>query len=67
MKNKGGAFFTGGIGMGVAIGVALGVAMDNLALGIALGVAIGAGLGSAGVAAQNKSDKTKGDDDGPEA
>ena len=23
MKNKGGAFFTGGIGMGVAIGVAL--------------------------------------------
>ena len=30
-------------------------------------IAIGAGLGSAGMAAQNKSDKTKGDDDGPEA
>lgn len=61
MKNRGGAFFAGGIGVGVAIGVALGLALDNLALGIALGVAIGAGLGSAGMAAR----KPKSDDDKP--
>lgn len=61
MKNRGGAFFAGGIGMGVAIGVALGLALDNLALGIALGVAIGAGLGSASMAAR----KPKSDDDKP--
>lgn len=67
MKNKGAAFFSGGIGMGIAIGVAFGLAMDNLALGIALGVAIGAGVGTAGMAAQNKNDKTKGDDDAPDA
>lgn len=64
MKNKGAAFFSGGIGMGVAIGVALGVAMDNLAVGIALGVAIGSGLGSAGMAAINKkAEDGKEDDD----
>ena len=34
MKNKGAAFFTGGIGVGLAIGVALGVALDNVALGL---------------------------------
>ena len=61
MKNRGGAFLAGGIGVGVAIGVALGLALDNLALGIALGVAIGAGLGSAGMAAR----KPKSDDDKP--
>ncbi len=67
MKNKGAAFFSGGIGMGIAIGVAFGLAMDNLALGIALGVAIGAGVGTAGMAAQNKNDKAKSDDDAPDA
>ena len=61
MKDKGAAFFAGGIGIGVAIGVALGLALDNLALGIALGVAIGAGLGSAGMAAR----KSKPDEDKP--
>ena len=66
MKNRGAAFFSGGIGMGIAIGVALGLALGNLALGIALGVAIGAGLGSAGMAGINKKDK-KGDDDTPDA
>jgi hypothetical protein len=64
MKNKGAAFFTGGIGVGLAIGVALGVALDNVALGLALGVAIGAGLGSAGMAAEKKKDDK---DAGPEA
>jgi hypothetical protein len=64
MKNKGAAFFTGGIGMGIAIGVALGGAMDNIGLGIALGVAIGAGLGSAGMAAEKKKDDK---DQGPKA
>ena len=63
MKNKGAAFFTGGIGMGIAIGVALGVAMDNIGVGIALGVAIGAGLGSAGMAGVNAKAKDDGDAD----
>ena len=34
MKNRGGAFFAGGIGMGVAIGVALGLALDKPVLGV---------------------------------
>lgn len=64
MKNRGGAFFAGGIGMGIAIGVALGLAMDNVALGIALGVAIGAGLGTAGMAGVNRKDGDKDRSDG---